>query len=140
LSAPQVEDTDFSATEAALATDRLLQLSPRPTAIVYASDPMAVAGLGIIQARGLRCPDDISVAGFDGADIARHIYPALTTVVSDPVAWGRSAASTLLQLIADGRADDVQLPAAELRIAQSTAPLTELSTRPSIRTPQSANP
>ncbi len=130
LSAPQVEDTDFSATEAALATDRLLQLSPRPTAIVYASDPMAVAGLGIIQARGLRCPDDISVAGFDGADIARHIYPALTTVVSDPVAWGRSAARTLLQLIADGRADDVQLPAAQLRIAQSTAPLTELGARP----------
>ena len=96
--------------------------------------------MGVIQARGLRCPDDISVAGFDGADIARHIYPALTTVVSDPVAWGRSAARTLLQLIADGRADDVQLPAAELRIAQSTAPLIELGAPPPIRTPQSATP
>ena len=32
-----------------VATDRLLRLTPRPTAIVYASDPMAVAGLGIIQ-------------------------------------------------------------------------------------------
>jgi DNA-binding LacI/PurR family transcriptional regulator len=137
LGADMLEETDFSATEAALATDRLLRLTPRPTAIVYASDPMAVAGLGIIQARGLRCPDDMSVAGFDGADIARHIYPALTTVVSDPVAWGRSAARTLLQLIADGRANDVELPAAQLRVAQSTAPPTEPHTRPSTRTQQS---
>ena len=51
-----VEDTDFSATAAARATDRLLERHPRPTAIVYASDPMAVAGLGVIQAAGCAAP------------------------------------------------------------------------------------
>jgi hypothetical protein len=54
------------------------------------------------------------------------------------VAWGRTAARTLLQLIADGRADDVELPAAELRIARSTAPPIESQAHPSLRTPQSA--
>ena len=82
----------------------------------------ALAGLGVVQAMGLRSPDDVSVAGFDGTDIARYVFPTLTTVVSDPVAWGGAAAGTLLHLVADGHADDVDLAAAELRIAESTAP------------------
>ncbi len=117
-----VEDTDFSAAAAVRATQRLLERTPRPTAIAYASDPMALAGLGVLQAQGLRAPEDVSVAGFDGTDLARYVHPALTTVVSDPVAWGREAARTLLRLISDGAADDVELPAARLQVARSTAP------------------
>ena len=130
LSIELIEDTDFSAAQAASATRRLLERSPRPTAIVYASDPMALAGIGAAHAMGLRSPEDVSVAGFDGTDIARYVFPALTTVVSDPVAWGRAAASTLLQLVADGHADDVELSAAQLRIAQSTAPPPEAEPHP----------
>ena len=91
---------------------------------------MALAGIGAAHAMGLRSPEDVSVAGFDGTDIARYVFPALTTVVSDPVAWGRAAASTLLQLVADGHADDVELSAAQLRIAQSTAPPPEAEPHP----------
>jgi DNA-binding LacI/PurR family transcriptional regulator len=122
LPADLVHETDFSPASAAWATQCLLEQTPRPTAIVYASDPMALAGLGVLQTLGLRAPDDVSVAGFDGTDIARYVYPALTTVVSDPIAWGREAAQTLLRLIREGAADDVELPAARLQIAQSTAP------------------
>jgi DNA-binding LacI/PurR family transcriptional regulator len=122
LSADLIEETDFSPAAAAQATRSLLDRHPRPTAIAYASDPMALAGLGVLQALGLRAPDDVSMAGFDGTDIARYVYPTLTTVVSDPVAWGREAARTLLRLIHDGAADDVELPAARLQVAQSTAP------------------
>jgi DNA-binding LacI/PurR family transcriptional regulator len=122
LSVELIEDTDFSPAQAASATKRLLARSARPTAIVYASDPMALAGLGVTQALGLRSPEDISIAGFDGTDLAHYVFPTLTTVVSDPAAWGRAAAGTLLRLIADGHADDVELSAAQLRIARSTAP------------------
>ena len=101
---------------------------------------MAVAGLGIVHGQGLRSPEDVSVAGFDGADISRHIFPTLTTVDSDPLAWGRVAASTLLQLISEGQADDVQLPAAQLRIARSTAPPPQPSTSSPIRTAIPATP
>ncbi len=125
MSTDSIEDTDFSPARSVSATRRLLQRSPRPTAIIYASDPMALAGLGTLQAMGLRAPDDVSVAGFDGTEMARYVYPSLTTVVSDPVAWGRAAASTLLQLVAEGKADDLELEAARLRIARSTAPAPE---------------
>lgn len=122
LAADLIEDTDFSPDAAARATQRLLDHVPRPTAIMYASDSMALAGLGVIHARGLRVPEDVSLAGFDGTELTCYVFPTLTTVVSDPVAWGRAAASTLLAFIADGHAPDVHLPAAALRIGQSTAP------------------
>ncbi len=120
-----VESTDFSPAAAARATERLLQRTPRPTAIAYASDPMALAGLGVLHGRGLRVPEEMSVAGFDGTDIARYVFPSLTTVVADPFDWGREAARTLLRLTVDGSVDDIELPAARLRVARSTAPLGE---------------
>ncbi len=122
VAAELIEDTDFSPDAAARATRRLLERLPRPTAIMYASDSMALAGLGVIHASGMRVPDDVSVAGFDGTELTNFVFPTLTTVVSDPVAWGRAAAATLLSSIADGRAPGVQLPAAVLRVGQSTAP------------------
>ncbi|MCW2811789.1 MAG: LacI family transcriptional regulator, partial [Friedmanniella sp.] len=107
-----VIDTDFSAAAAAAATERLLAAADPPTAIVYASDLMAIAGLGVAHQRGLRVPADLSVVGFDGSELARHVFPALTTVVADPVAWGRAAAEVLLRLVRDGKAESVELPPA----------------------------
>lgn len=115
-------DTDFSAAEGARATTDLLAGPVRPTALVYASDPMAVAGLAVLQRQGLRVPEDCSVTGFDGMDIGRYLHPALTTVESDPLAWGRAAAAVLLRLFDDGRADDLELPAAALVLRSSTGP------------------
>ena len=114
--------TDFSAAGGAAATRTLLDAALPPTAIVYANDPMAIAGLGVLQGRGVAVPEDISVVGFDGIDIGQHVFPALTTIAADPEGWGAAAATTLLALIADGRADDVELPAAQLLIRHSTAP------------------
>jgi DNA-binding LacI/PurR family transcriptional regulator len=117
-----VVTTDFSAAGGAAATRELLGAAVPPTAIVYANDPMAVAGLGVLQAAGVVVPDDLSIVGFDGVDIGRHVFPALTTVVADPEQWGAAAATTLLTLIADGTARDVELPPARLELRHSTAP------------------
>ena len=115
-------DTDFSAAGGARATTDLLAGVVRPTALVYASDPMAVAGLAVLHRQGLRVPEDCSVTGFDGMDIGRYLHPALTTVESDPLAWGRAAAAVLLRLLDDGRAEDLELPAAALVLRSSTGP------------------
>ncbi|MBP2418830.1 LacI family DNA-binding transcriptional regulator [Microlunatus capsulatus] len=115
-------DTDFSAAAGAAATTALLDAPERPTALVYASDPMAVAGLAVLQRRGLRVPQDCSVTGFDGMELGAHLHPALTTVGADPLAWGRAAAGVLLRLLDDGRAEDLELPAAALLVRSSTGP------------------
>ncbi len=114
--------TDFSAAGGAVATRLLLDWPTPPTAIVYANDPMAIAGLGVLHARGIGVPQDMSIVGFDGIDMGRYVFPALTTIQADPDAWGAAAARTLLTLIAEGKADDVELPPAQLMPGHSTAP------------------
>ena len=81
------------------ATNRLLDLEDPPTCILYPDDFAAFGGLNAIRQRGLSVPGDISIAGYDGIDIARHITPRMTTVIQDTERIGREAASKLIDLI-----------------------------------------
>jgi DNA-binding LacI/PurR family transcriptional regulator len=117
----QVVETDFSIAAGADATRALLSQPEPPTAIVFASDPMAIAGIGVAQELGIKVPDDVSITGFDDIEFARYVYPALTTVGATPLVWGRTAATTLLGLIRTGKADDVDLPAARLIVRGSAS-------------------
>ncbi|WP_433166592.1 LacI family DNA-binding transcriptional regulator [Kribbella sp. CA-247076] len=116
-----VEAGDFTAAGGIEATRRLLALPEPPTAIVYANDRMAIAGLGAAQAAGLTVPDDLSIAGFDDSELAEYVHPGLTTVRADPFRFGEAAAQTLNQLV-DGATDvpDVELPPAQLVVRRST--------------------
>jgi DNA-binding LacI/PurR family transcriptional regulator len=117
-----IERTDFSPEQGAAATRRLLALPDRPTAIVYANDPMAVAGIAVGHELGLDLPGELSIAGMDGSDMGRFVYPTLTTLDNDPAGWGRASTQVLLDLIEQGQADDVPLPPAALIARASTAP------------------
>ena len=116
-----VIETDFSAEAGERATRDLLALVDPPTAIVYSNDPMAIAGMGAAQRMGLTVPRDLSVTGFDGSSIGRYLNPALTTVTTSAQTWGRTAAHTLLLLIAGQHVDDVELSPASLLVRDSTA-------------------
>jgi DNA-binding LacI/PurR family transcriptional regulator len=120
-----IVETDFSAKDGARATAELLAAaSPgqRPTAIVYANDPMAIAGVGVAQRAGLQVPTDLSVTGFDGSEIGAYLHPALTTVTTAVHEWGAAAADALLRLV-DGQAvDDLDLEPARLVIRESSTP------------------
>ncbi|WP_395398134.1 LacI family DNA-binding transcriptional regulator [Novosphingobium sp. BL-8A] len=71
---------DFTFQSGLAAAERLLDLSPRPDAIVATNDDMAAAVLWIAHQRGLRLPADLSVTGFDDTLIATRVWPPLTTV------------------------------------------------------------
>ena len=62
-------ETDFTVAAGADATRRLLALAEPPTAIVYANDVMAIAGMGVAQRAGLRIPHYLSITGFDGFEV-----------------------------------------------------------------------
>jgi DNA-binding LacI/PurR family transcriptional regulator len=115
--------SDFTAAGGAAATVRMLKLKDPPTAIVYANDVMAIAGIGAARNRGLRVPDDLSLAGFDGTELASHIHPPLTTISTDPLRWGQAAATTLLALInGAGALPDVHLEPGQVELRDSTGP------------------
>ncbi len=51
-----------------------------PTAIFAHNDMMALGALRALEEAGLRCPEDISIIGYNDSEISSHCRPALTTV------------------------------------------------------------
>ncbi len=113
---------DFSVGSGATATRKLLDLATPPTAIVYASDLMAIAGLAAARERGLDVPGDLSVVGFDDTPLAAHVHPTLTTARADVFGWGRAATKALTALASGLAQPDVDCPVAELILRNSTGP------------------
>lgn len=80
-------------------TLELFDLKNPPTCIFYPDDYATYGGLRAAGERGLRVPDDISMVGYDGIMMARHIRPRLTTYRQDTQALGTEAAEQLIGLI-----------------------------------------
>jgi LacI family transcriptional regulator len=101
----------------------LLDLPLAPTAIFAGSDETALGIIEAARARGLRIPDDLSIAGFDDTQIAQMASPPLTTVRQPLREMGGVALRTALRLAAGEKIDShhVEL-ATELVVRGSTAP------------------
>lgn len=69
------------------------------TAVVCASDLIAIGLINGFRDLGVNVPADISVSGFDDLDIARYFSPALTTVRQDFISLGVNAFTLLRQAI-----------------------------------------
>jgi LacI family transcriptional regulator len=92
------------------------------TAVVAANDLLALGCYEALKERGLSCPAEMSVTGFDDMPFVDRVAPPLTTVRIDHEALGAGAAKALVALI-DGRAaapQHVKL-APQLIVRRSTA-------------------
>jgi DNA-binding LacI/PurR family transcriptional regulator len=94
---------------------------PRPTAMVCASDEMALGVLFEARRLGLRVPEDLSVVGIDGHEMGASA--GLTTVWQDPRAQARRGTQMLLAELG-GESGAVHSEVAEQRliVRESTAP------------------
>ena len=113
---------DFGEASGYAATQMLLGLPKRPTALVCASDLAAIGALRAASDLGLSVPEDLSVVGFGDFSVAEYMRPSLTTVRQCRVSLGRTAGETLIKLANDDDVDDDVL-AAELIVRESTAPV-----------------
>jgi len=84
---------------AAVKTVELLSMKERPTCILYPDDTSLIGGLNEINKAGLRIPEDISVAGYDGSRVSQILRPALTTIKQDSLRMGVLAAEKLVEAI-----------------------------------------
>lgn len=82
--------------ETAEHTRELLSMKEAPTCIIYPDDTALIGGLNVITEAGLRIPEDISIAGYDGSKISQLLYPKLTTIRQDTEEIGRQAAVQLI--------------------------------------------
>lgn len=107
---------------AELAFDAYLAMPNPPSAILFFTDPMAIAALKYAREKGIRVPDDIAIAGYDGVLASGATQPSLTTVRQPLPEIGQVAVEALLQHIADDTLPPSQhiLPV-HLVVRQSTA-------------------
>jgi LacI family transcriptional regulator len=110
----------------------LLDQKPRPTAILVINDLLSIGALRAIKERGLRIPEDISIAGFDDIDMSGYLIPSLTTLHVNAEDIGRVAVRLILERIADPEkpAEHVFLPA-QLVVRESTGPVPTFQQEPS---------
>lgn len=76
----------------------------RPTAVVAGNDLIAIGVLRAIRGRGLRCPEDISVTGFNDMPLLDELHPPLTSVRVPRFELGAEAARLLLEQVDGGPA------------------------------------
>lgn len=89
------------------AARQLLDRADRPQAIVAMNDEMAVGVYDAARELGLHIPDDVSVTGFDNADIIHHLTPRLTTADRPLQEMGYRSMEILLAHI-DGKVKESQ--------------------------------
>ena len=80
-------------------TQELLRLPEPPTCILMPDDFSSIGGGNAIRRMGLRLPEDVSAAAYDGIQLASVMSPPLTTYRQDTAAIGATAAAKLIELI-----------------------------------------
>ena len=77
----------------------LLQISPRPSALIAINDLLSMSALRAAADLGIQIPEDLSLVGYDDIPMANYLVPRLTTVTKNAYAAGTKAFEVLLARI-----------------------------------------
>jgi DNA-binding LacI/PurR family transcriptional regulator len=109
------------------ATDVLLELARRPTAIFATNDLMALGAVEAAIDHGLRVPADFSVVGLDDIMLGTHMRPPLTTVAIPKHELAKEAIELLLRFISGVALEPILLTVRPYLVTRhSTAPPREI--------------
>ncbi len=120
-----VEAKRFSEVEGKRCAHELLDRNPDLTAIVGGNDLLALGAITAMAERGLACPKDISVTGFNDMPFVDRLAPPLTTVRIQPYETGRHAAEAILDQIEtpiEDRQPRIEIMPVDFIIRGSTGP------------------
>jgi DNA-binding LacI/PurR family transcriptional regulator len=92
-----VLEEGYSYSEGKEAMTHLLDLPSRPSAVFCGNDVLAIGAMVGAKERGLKIPEELSVAGFDNMEISAFYDPPLTTVAVPAYEMGRMAAKILIE-------------------------------------------
>ncbi|MGW1893644.1 LacI family DNA-binding transcriptional regulator [Streptomyces sp. NPDC002004] len=112
--------TDYSDTEGAAVTRRVLTSPRPPTALIYDNDVMALAGVAAATELGFSVPGEVSIVAWEDSALCRMVKPWLSALSRDTVGFGRLAARELMALLDGGTARTVRVPVPRLLERDST--------------------
>jgi LacI family transcriptional regulator len=93
------EAEEFTEAEGRRCCAELFDRGAHFTAVLCANDRLALGALSEIQARGLSCPGDISLTGFNDMPFLDRIPPGLTTIRIEQAEAGSVAAGLLVRMM-----------------------------------------
>lgn len=102
----------------------ILKRPKLPTCIFMPDDYCAVKAYDIFANRNIKIGTDISLVGFDGLEIGKHMQPQLTTVEQDVKSIGKLSADTIMNAIAKRQSPPMQLVDARVICGGSVRDLT----------------
>ncbi|MEE3605484.1 catabolite control protein A [Bacillus altitudinis] len=107
-----VAEGDYSYDSGIEALANLLEQSDKPTAVIAATDEMALGVIHGAQDRGVSIPEDLEVIGFDNTRLSLMVRPQLTTVVQPTYDIGAVAMRLLTKFMNKEQVEDqiVELP------------------------------
>lgn len=108
-----VRQGDFSVESGYEQANELMQQKELPTAVICASDAMAIGAMRGFAENGLTVPDDISVIGFDNGILAGFSLPSLSSIGRPLEKMGAAAAQILMKMLNNE-------PVEEMRICYDT--------------------
>lgn len=81
-------------------TKRLIESGEEFTAVYAMADVLAIGAIRALLESGLRVPEDVSVAGYDGIDVSGYISPSLTTIRQPVEDMAKNTVKLLFDIIA----------------------------------------
>ncbi len=99
---PLIANGEFATEDGGRAVRAWMDAVPVPSAIIAINDSVALGAREALDARQLRVPADVALAGFDGVHLAASPIFDLTTVDQHIEQMGRLAVRILLRQLADG--------------------------------------
>ena len=106
---PHFLETDFSVEKTMSKLDDYLNHHECPTAIICATDTIAMGCMKVLKDRGLNIPEDVSVTGFGGYWTSSVISPALTTIKFHYALAGETAGKVILDMIEEKEVEHATL-------------------------------
>jgi LacI family transcriptional regulator len=101
-------------------TKELIESGAKFTALYCISDVLAIGALRALADAGIRVPEDVSVAGFDGQEFAEYSIPRLTTIKQPLRDISEETMRLLFDLIEEKRGHKHLIFPGELVVAEST--------------------
>jgi LacI family transcriptional regulator len=113
----------WTETEGARGLRELLDSGADFTAVLGGNDMIALGCYDVLEERGLRCPGDLSVVGFNDVPFVDKLRPPLTSIHVPHQEMGAEAAHLLLDILQNpGRHPRSVLLPPSIAVRQSTAP------------------
>ncbi len=109
LKAENVVNGNWKYQDGKKAALKLLDKPERPTAIIAMNDEMAVGVYDVARKLGLSIPKDVSVTGFDNADLIQHISPSIFTAERPLHEMGYRSTEILLDRIQSKHQEDINI-------------------------------